>query len=161
MVAPTGHLSLPIDLLRKTVAGSTTFQAWTGTADAAAALARVHAVQADASAAKPFAVVDWARSYSRRRDAGGTRNHFQATGSLSLLFRAQITEADAGDAAYDFLNKVGAVLADMEGLAGTAGYLDVEEIRLVEGPERPEEDEVKALGYDFYQARFEVEFRAP
>lgn len=161
-VTPTGHLSLPLDYLRKTVAASASFQSWTGTADATAALARVHLVNAAPAATRPLAAIDWARNHSSTREADGTHAWFTRQGTLSLLLRDTIaTSTSDEDAALDFLNKVGALWADMEALAGTSGYLDIQSIRIVQGPERPEEDEVKALAFDFYQVVLAVEFRAP
>lgn len=162
-VAPSGHLSLPLSYLRATVAGSASFRVWVGVDadDAAGALARVYPFQTGAATVRPFAVVEWARSYTRKRRAGGSRNWFEASGALLLTFRETLTEADPADAGFAFGNQVGAIIEEMEELAGTAGYLDIQESRLVEGPWRPEEDEVKAIGYDFFQCSWEVEFSAP
>jgi len=44
-VTPTGILSLPLNYLRLTVAGSSTFRTWVGAASAAAALGYVHPVE--------------------------------------------------------------------------------------------------------------------
>lgn len=156
-VAPTGMLSLPIDFLRNTVASSSTFQGWTSTANESAAKARVHAVNAAASATAPMAVVGWQPGYVRTKDGGGIRNHFTGNGPLFLLFRAGITESDNADAEYAFLNKVGAILSEMELVAGTATYLDTESVTLTDGPYRPEENEALGIG-DYYEALFAVEF---
>lgn len=44
-VSPSGIISLPLSYLRTSISASTNFQTWTGTADAAAALSRIHIVE--------------------------------------------------------------------------------------------------------------------
>ena len=164
---PTGLLSKPLDYLRHTVAASTTFQTWTSSADEAAALAHVYPVEvvpsgadepariAALTAALPFAVVDWMPGARRVKIGGGSRNYFQTEGDLGLLFRAAISASDAGDAAYDFLNKIGAIISEMEVKAGLPGYLDVSAFVVEEGPHRPEEKEAKVLG-EYYEMLLRV-----
>ena len=106
----------------------------------------------------PFCLVDWGPNFRRRAAAGGARTHFEQEGDLAMLFRAGIDPAhDEETAAWAFLNVIGAVIADMEELAGTAGYLDISAITRERGPYRPEEDEVKTAG-DFYEAVYRVEW---
>lgn len=157
-VTPTGMISLPLDHMRKTIADSAAFRTWVGAADQAAALAKVYPVLTTATT-PPFAVVDWAENFRRLKVAGGTRNFFRQEGDLTVLFRGAVNAAhDDADAAYTFLNTVGAILAEMEALAGTAGYLDITGITLVDGPSRPLEDEKQSFA-DFYQAIYRVEFQ--
>lgn len=157
MVTPTGMLSLPIDYLRNTVASSSTFRTWTSTASEALAKVRVHAVSAASNATAPLAVAGWLPGYTRTKVGGASRNHFEGQGQLILLFRAAISEAANADAEYDFLNKVGAVVSEMELVAGTATYLDIESITLSDGPYRPEENESQGIG-NYYEALFTIEF---
>jgi len=159
-VAPTGLFSLPVDYLRKTVAGSSTFRTLTGAATPTAALAFIHAFDATGSdlAAGFYAVVEYGEEWARVMHAGGTNNFFDQEGRLQLWFTQAITEAVTSDAGYAFANALGAIISEMEQLSGTAGYLDIQEIRLVEGPGRPEEDEAASNG-DFFRAMFAIEFR--
>lgn len=104
----------------------------------------------------PVAIVDWMPGRSKRAVATGTRTHFDGEGELLLLFRGEVDGGhDEEQAAYVFQNKIGAILADIEQLAGRAGYLDIREIRQVSGPQRPDEDELKTAG-DYYQAIYAV-----
>ena len=156
-VTPSGMLSLPLNYLKLTLAASSTFQAMVSAADAAAALAFIHPVQTDEQ--PPFAVLDWDPGWRRTAIAGGSRNVFQQDGTLTLLLRAMIDgEHDEEEAAYTFINDVGDIIADMEELAGTAGFLNITTISITDGPSRPTADEVTALGYDFYEIILSIAF---
>jgi len=162
---PSGHLSLPLKYLRDTVAASSTFQGGVGAANAEEAAEKVYYVAVSGPEAD-FAVVDWEANYARRAEAGGSRNWFEGEGDLVLVLRAAVSsEDDAGTAAIKFQNWVGGVLADMEELAGTAGYLDIRAFELMDQPARPETDEKQAkknaggaLVGDFYQVAYRVVF---
>lgn len=159
-VAPTGMISLPLDYLRLTLADATAFRTWVGAANQAAALAKIYPIQKASytSADLPLAVVDWAENFRRVKNAGGSRNWFEQEGDLSVIFRGAVNPAhDDADAAYTFLNSLGAILSEVETLAGKPGYLNITAISLQDGPSRPNEDEAKELG-DFYQAVYRVEF---
>lgn len=162
-VSPAGPISLTLDHLRNSIAGSTSFRTWTGTANEAAALVRVHAVEnrtALGSADMPFAVVNWLPDYRRIGHADGSARQFRQEGSLMVTFRGEIVSPNAAepDAAYSFLNNVGAVMNDMEALSATATYLSISGMTFINPPHRPEEDEVKELKLDFYQLVLAVEF---
>jgi len=162
---PAGMISLPLKYLRDTVAASSTFQGWVGVANAEEAAERVHYVAVE-GAQMPFALVDWEANFARRAEGGGTRYWFAGEGDLVLVFRAAVSsDDDAGEAAVKFLNKCGGVIADMEAIAGTAGYLDISAIELLDPPSRPERDEKQAktaaggdLVGDFYQVAYRVAF---
>lgn len=153
-VTPTGLYSLPLHYLRLTLAGSSTFQGWVGAANASEALAYIYAVSVAGDATVPFATVDWWENFSRGKI--GTGAYFALQGDLMLVIRGpRDTDATVADAAYTFLNKVGAILGEMEALAGAAGYLDITGFEQVEGPASPTEDEIKTHG-DFYQVIYRV-----
>lgn len=156
-VTPTGIISLPLHYLRQSIAASTTFQTWVGADDAEEALDNIYSV-ATIVFTRPFAVVDWAKNFKRTKNAGGTRNHFEQSGELAMLFRGSIdpTHNDS-DAAFAFLNTVGAIISEIEELAGVADYLDIVSITLDQGPHRPGEDEAKTSGA-FYEVVYRVEF---
>jgi len=164
-VTPSGILSEPLGYLRDTIAASTAFQAWVGAADAAEAKESIYPVAARV-ASMPYCVIDWAENWARIADAGGTRNHFAGGGDLVMTFQAAIADGlGEADAAWTFMNNVGAVISDMEKLAGTDPYLNITEISKENGPVRPTEDEVQSatdaagnLIGDFYQATFRVVF---
>jgi len=162
-VSPSGLFSLPVDYLRKTIAGSSTFRTLTGAADAAAALAFAHAFEVTgASLDDPFfAVVEYGTDWARNRHAGGTNNFFEQESGLHVWFHQTIAQADEVDAMLAFTNSIGAILSEMEQLSGTAGYLDIRATRLIEGPFRPEEDEAASQTYgDFFRILFAVEYES-
>ncbi len=161
-VTPAGLFSLPVDFMRKTIAGSSSFRTLVGAANATAALAFVHAFSASGSqlAASFFAVVEFGEDWARTMHAGGSNNFFESeSSSLQVLFHQKVTKADDVDAAYEFTNDIGAIISDMEQLSGTAGFLDIQETRLIEGPYRPEEDEARSqTNGDFYRILLRVDY---
>jgi len=163
---PTGLASLPLHYLRHTVAGSASFQAGVGVGNETQALEHVYAVSAGPRDL-PWALVDWGPDFAREKVAGGSRNFFDQAGVLALVFRAAVESSDTdSEAAYRFMNTVGAVVADMEQLAGLPGYLNITGIVLAGGPRRPSEDEVAGavdddddlLIGDFYEVVYGVTF---
>ncbi len=109
---------------------------------------------------RPFCLIDWAANFKRSALAGGMRTFFEGEGDLVMLFRADVDSSqDEETAAWAFLNVIGAIIEDMEELAGTAGYLDIMGIERIRGPHRPEEDEVKTAG-DFYEVVYGVTWSA-
>jgi len=165
-VAASGFVSKPLGYLRTTLAASSTFQTWTGAADATEALDYIYVVSTPTDDADdeanvpdaPFALVDWGEDFARTAEADGARNHFVLSGSLALLLRGAVdADHDDADAAMTFLNAVGGIMADLEALAGTAGYLDIREMSFIERPARPGTDEAQTHG-DFYQVIIRVEF---
>lgn len=157
-VRPGSILSKPMHYLRRTVAASETFQAWTGTASRSQALERVHLVKADGAATLPLAVVGRVKVFDREQIATGTRNIFEQHDDLGLILRAPVDDEHTdADASYAFLNELGALLTDMEELTGTAKYLDFHRVELEDGPYRPGEDEAATIG-DFYEVMFRIGF---
>lgn len=106
----------------------------------------------------PFAIADWAENFARVLESQGLRNYFAQDGDLIMLFRAAVDPSHTEqEAAFAFTNKIGAIIKEMEEKAGTAGYLDITEIALADGPQRPDEDEKATVG-DFYQVVYRVGF---
>ena len=155
-VVASGVLSLPLKYLRDTLAASASFQAWVGAADASAALAKILVVAGTTTG--NYAVVDWADNWQREATAFGARNHFEQTGDLGvLLMQGTIGGRPEDEAAWTFLNTIGAIVAEMEALAGTPGYLDIRRFGFISRPRRPETDEAQTDG-DFYEAILRVEY---
>lgn len=99
----------------------------------------------------PWALIDWAPNFERAAAAGGSRRYFEQTGDLVVVLRAPVdADHDDAEASYAFMNIVGAIIEDMEELAGTAGYLSIDRLGRAQGPRRPEAAEVKVAG-DFYE----------
>lgn len=154
-VAPTGILSVPLERLRGMVASSSAFQAWTGTTSATAAKARVHVVNVDdTDLVRPLAVVDWG---DKLRWQQRSPDLHEPVGECTLYFEADVSPDEAGyqDAAYAFMNQVGAVLAEVFALSGQSGWLNLLETEMRGAPARPLKSQAVALG-DFYAATFVV-----
>ena len=146
-VSPTGMLSLPIDYLRDTIANSSTFQTWTGTANATAAKARTHVGRAAGSATHPLACVGYSSGFRR---FSNELDVWQQDNVLQLLFRDDFSRSLNESDAYDtFANQVGAVMEDMEALFNDAGYLDVFEWAIITGPNRTTDNDEQTMGYFF------------
>lgn len=105
--SPAGSISLVTEAFRTTVANCTTFQTWTSTADATAALAKLHLYFADASATRPLAWIDNGDQFEGRREGYGCSTH---SGTLMLAFEMAHNDAvDDADAKRLFVNAVGQV----------------------------------------------------
>jgi len=159
-LSASGPLSLPLENLRALLAASSNFQSWVGAANAEEAKASIHLVAVEGTPSRPFALIAQGDSWEREASADGAKKHFEASGELFLLFEADISEpyqGDPRDAELEFTNAVGAIVSDMESLAGSDGYLAVRRIGLKEGPARSQGDEKSGSG-DYYQIIFSVEW---
>lgn len=113
----------------------------------------------------PCAVID-IEDWGRSAMGGGTRTFFGQSGStaLTVLFQGAIGssytgDGAAGDAAFEFLNRIGPIIEEMELLAGTGGYLDIEGIEKIAGPARPTADQAEAGIGHVYMVQFRVTYR--
>lgn len=157
-VVPAEMISLPLHYLRLMVADSAAFRTWVGAANQAEALARVY-INRETSPTRPFAVVAWATNWGREATSGGARNYFEQVGDLMLMLEDDIAAGlDEADAYYTFTNTIGAILAEIEALAGTAGYLNIMSITVENGPARPDSDEEQTTS-DFYQVLYRIGFQ--
>lgn len=165
-VSSTSSAALARDTLAATVAGSTTYQTWCGhPGNAAAALATIVVEEEPAGATTPICIID-AVTIDRRVIAGGASNWFDGHGVAYLFFRDVVLlgeladQAHVKDALTTFENNVDGVIADLWGLAGQAGYLDMEGVKPEGVPQRVEyqEAEANAAGAYWIQS-FVVEFR--
>lgn len=156
-VTPTGIRSKCLAGIRVLIAASSTFQAWTGAANAAAALAFVHLYEADDRSAtadsKPRAIVRLDSEFSHTRMGVGLH---ESKGSLSVSFQAGPGSGltTLSDQYTDFCNKIGGVISDCQAIAGygNAGdgesYLNVVEWSSDGMP--PERCEAQHEGGSFY-----------
>ena len=159
-VTPSGMLSVPDALLRTMLSNCPAFRTWTGTANPTAALARIHLIVKPAAAARPFALIDFGGEFNAQRNAGGSQHYFQHSGSLLLLFEDDVDSANAADgkdadAEYEFRNNLGAVLSELEDLAGRDDNLTISRMTVLVSPARTHVDERATLG-DYYQTILEV-----
>lgn len=154
--APTGTESKLLDNLRTLVANSSSFQTWVGAENATVAKASVTIEESAPGSNRPFAIVGFDSPPEREASAGGTRNYFELRTTLWLAFEAAISDTDSPeDSLYEFTNTVGAIIGEMELLAGTGGYLNATSIRC-EGIGRSDIGEASASGA-FYRGSYVVE----
>lgn len=137
-VTPSGMISLAMDRLRRMLAASETWQTWCGAEDATEALDFISLVDREPDRAV-FAIVDLPDEFEHEAQGGGAQNLMWDSGMLVLVIQAEVPEAYQGlepgdelNAALDFANKLGAVIAELAALAGTGtgDYLNVQAIRL-------------------------------
>jgi len=161
-VSASAAISLPLENLRTLVAASANFQAWVGAGDASEAKEHVYRVAADSpfSSKRPFALVRNADpgEVEHASEAGGAAQYFVESGALELYFEDAVAEANQdshADAELAFLNTVGAIMGDMEALAGSGTYLTMTGWQILAGPTRSHPDETESGG-DFYQVLLKV-----
>lgn len=152
-VTPVGILSEPLAALRRLVAASPAFQAWTGTGSADEAAQRVHMLVAPMSAPRPYALIDFGDVARERTVITNRRTWQDRIGSTMLLW----IQADAGggeepDSTIDFCNRVGAVMSDVETLCGDRvnGFPGLILIDLANPPLRVEEQDRQTQG-DYFE----------
>jgi hypothetical protein len=139
-----------MECLRVLLANCASWQTWTGSANATAAKTRIHLhditppaaagesyTEAELATLRPLARIDdWMpeRGYgdqpwlSRRM---GERGPYQKSGKLVLDFEDDVDPVNADnatDAKLAFTNAVGAVIQDLEDLAGVDSYLTAPEL---------------------------------
>lgn len=156
-------LLAPINAARDLVAGSAAFQAWTGTADATAAAARVFRIYNPRGVKLPavYAGVefgDFARDRHTLLNGASWVQRMEA--SVMVYFRANVTEGAADAAAIDaFLGPLGATLEDMEKAAGNYALqkLAVKAIEMTLSPARMQVNERASAG-DFFEAVFKLTY---
>ena len=152
---PTGLLATPLHAMQAMLAQCQSFQTWTGSADATAALARAHIIEPDDGTVNhPFAVLAWDNA-SWASVGAGAGLQFQPKGEIRILLEAATDPADANlsqEPAWKFSNTVGAIIAELLDQAGTSGQLYVTNLALEENPSRVSESYLGTAG-DFFQAR--------
>lgn len=178
-VTPAGPIGLAMHNLRRLLAASDTWQEWTGAdqSEDPAAAAQEHAylvglpapeddvdyTRDELEKLRPYAFVDLVADDGGGRDFAAERvasMAFVTSGRLALYLCADVPDELAHDfagAKLDFLNRVGAVVAEMLSQAGIDGHLAVQRIALTDGPARSAKEEQPTLG-DFFVAVFEVQY---
>lgn len=159
MTEPAGNLSKMLSNLRTLVAASSTFQTWTGSADATEALDHVYYLTAPKNASKPLAMVSLTPMPSEyfKMHAAGTSNKMHIKSRMLLTVVDDLnTPADPADSYVHYLNHVGGVLDDMTTLAAQGGYLAVTGVDLLEAPWLLHKDEQAQLG-DIFRSKWLLE----
>lgn len=157
-VTPTGIISAPLDALASLVASSTTFQAWVGAIDEAAAKPRAYPIaatgQGEFAFVRPFALIYFVPGFRIKRGGYGS-------GNLQILFEAAVNpdyaaDGQDADAVFGFTNKVGDILKEMMVNSEASGrlFLPDNAFVLAAGPHRSGPKEAD----DYLQAAFNVQY---
>lgn len=146
--------------MRELIAASPAFQAWTGTADATAAAARVHLLVAPPDSPRPLTLIDFG-DFARERVAVTNAAKWAQRSSSNLIvwFQADATAGEEPDPTIDFCNQVGAVWADMEKMAGVyeKAAFPANLIELASAPVRIEEEKRQTEG-DYFECAISPSF---
>lgn len=159
-----GLLSLPAENLRILLAGSVKFRELVGEANPTLAKAHIHIGPRDATGyTRPRALIDITR-HREPSVAGGAGISYRSTGELWLHIARDIPSgyqaaAQNENAMLEFTNLIGAIVADMQALSGTATYLVVEEFEISDIRRTPEDDESRSTFY--YEAEIAVRWGRP
>ncbi|MDE2100765.1 MAG: hypothetical protein KGL39_26200 [Patescibacteria group bacterium] len=129
-VTPTGIIALPLYYAALTLAQSSTLQTLLGQVDATSALTKIFYGETDENAAgdeRPRVLIDLIDDFAR---AKLDTTSWIGTGTIEALFEIPTPtlyqgESNRRDARIWFYDQVGQILADVEALAGSAGYLNV------------------------------------
>lgn len=160
--APTGREGAALVALRTMISESSTFQAWTGTGSAGAALARIHYGAIDnpftATTPRPLAIVGYQTAEGHRRERVGAPRAYSHSGVVKVLFLADVTASDAvGEKQIKFNNNAGTVVDDVEDIANAGATLDAVSFLRVEGPELSDPDDSPKTG-EFAASVYDVAF---
>lgn len=121
----TSTMSAMVYAARRMLANSATFRTWTGTASEAAALARIHEIQAPAGAAMPFGLV--MPEQGNLKAIRAAEGAYAKTGAVYIQIEQTISEGAIIDAFRDFCNNAYAIFDELLVLSDTdhpteAGY---------------------------------------
>ncbi len=164
MVTPTGILAAPLAKLALTIAATEAFQAWVGAANSVEAEQSIYLISAPKGAEAPYCIIDFTDDFMRERSCLKTGVPFAGSGNLFAYFGGEVEAAlNDTDAAFSFLNPMGAILEELELLSGAVlipsaehpqgfSYTSFDEIHLMELG-RTDEDRRKK-GYDAFGAAF-------
>ncbi len=152
-VTPTGPESLPLANLRTLIQASATFVSW------AAATGRVHLIGMDDPNAlvRPYAIVSFVQDdWHLDRTAVEVG---EVGGSLVFHFFASVIVAQTiSDQVLSFMNKTGAIIAEMAAVAGDgSGGFNFRRIMRTEGPRLKDEDDYQDEA-DFITSGYAVTF---
>lgn len=168
MTQPTGSISIVQELLRTTLAASPTFRAWVGAPSADDAALRIYhdalpefdrsegadPVLKQLQDLRPYAIV-WTEALPHQRGfryvLDSAPGGFATGGRLMLYLNQDVPAAIAANPAevdLQFRNVVGGILDDLCELAWAqeGGYLAIDAMAIVQGPERAEPEDHHELG---------------
>lgn len=138
-------LARPLDHLKDMIAATSHWQAWTGSASAAASKAFIHCrvLRPDTLAKAedpdewadimPYCIIDM--DATPTRTGAGTNNTYATERTAVLSFFAPTDalltgNSDSDDAMQTFMDHVGQVVGEMLALSGTGGHLDIASVEM-------------------------------
>ncbi len=155
--AAVGAYTLARENLRQALAASSTFQAWTGSADAAAALERIHLTglplppreqeaftREDLAGLLPCAIISVAKFAAVHESTSCSWNY--AHGGILNLHLVGWVDQDlaeypaAGGRKFD--NVIAGIIGDLEAVSGTADGLAFRRLDMMDEPDRGRFDEI-------------------
>jgi hypothetical protein len=143
VTALTGHFGLPLENGKTLVANSSTFQTWTGAANAAAAEAFAHIfIEADANVTLPAVFINWSDGAQWRSNSMGDGHSYgpRVNGNIQMVFQAEqspLWSVDPDECARVFTEVVDGIIGDMVVLNGTNDFLIVQAFSPMVGAPQP------------------------
>lgn len=160
----SGPMSLYMENLRILIANTARFQSLVGAVDAPAAMLSIDYPAVEGSKwLRPRVLIGSDGTWEHERIASPPQAPWAETTDLWFMLEIDIDPAftAAGNeklAHLAFLNTVGAIVTEMQELAGSAPYLDVQSMAADEGPMRSDEDD-EARGEFWYGQMIRVRVR--
>lgn len=165
ILAGSGPISIAEDLLRVTFADAAAVRTWMCVETQAQALGRIfidalppskdgekELSLSELKRYRPFIIINTAGTggLRRRRTAVSAPNTvFNSAGQLEVRLEQELPATlvrDTHEAERRWKNTLGEIIDDVGALFGTAGYLDGNEIALIDGPYRNHQDDFEAEG---------------
>lgn len=161
-VTPTGWLSEPMKNLGDLIASTSAFQSWCGAADSVDALRYVIYIAEDIENLRDHFVLikgssDWHANAIGDGPAGFSR---EVGGTIGIRFEGVVDaeyQDSHGDAYFDFMNRISAIVEEMDELSATDGYFATKNIRQLGEVVRATKDEAQTIG-DRQQIEFDVDW---
>lgn len=161
MPTPTGVIAEPINVLRRAVAGSSTFQTKINAANLTESLSKV-ALQhwsvdalpaADHHLTRPFAIVDYPQLRLRNN---GNQCLYVTDSQLSVYYTMDQPVATTHEDGYiEFTNFVGQSLWEATDQGGFENLLPVQEVATIIAPRRIARSE-RTPDHDFWEAAYSI-----
>ena len=172
----TGSINLPIKTLGGMLASLSAFWdfldiVWEAGGEAAAETAAKDKIfvemeerdSAGLAGNRPFAMIHLGDAYRQTRIGAGSSDEFRQTGSLDVLFEADVAEAEEGasnaaKAMTVFTSRLGAVVDAMLGISGGSGRLSFTSVSWPEGAPVRASYEEREAGNDYIVGAVRFEY---
>jgi hypothetical protein len=118
--------SQPVENMADLIANSTTFQTWTGSANATEARTKISIWAKDGETDLPTCAISLAPQFSFSKSSSGTHDNYTTLNAVTALFLGSIPDTSPEDDFYTFSNIVGGIVEDVLNLSGRPGYASIE-----------------------------------